>query len=93
MTHSLAFGVVAALLVLAVTKSRGWALGIMIGQWSHVLTDTFDSVGTMIFFPFSAQHYSVNAWASPPSKAATATLPLTTRASGWYGMCSGSAWP
>jgi membrane-bound metal-dependent hydrolase YbcI (DUF457 family) len=62
-THSLAFGVVAAVLVLAITKSRGWALGLLIGQWSHVLTDTFDSVGTMLFFPFTTQHYSVDAWA------------------------------
>jgi hypothetical protein len=63
LTHSLAFGVAAAVLVLAVTKSRGWALGILIGQWSHVLTDTFDSVGTMVFFPFTTQHYSLDAWA------------------------------
>jgi len=62
-THSLAFGVVVALLVLATTKSRPWAIGILIGQCSHVLTDTFDSVGTMIFFPFSSQHYSIGAWA------------------------------
>lgn len=62
-THSLAFGVLAATVVLAVTTSRGWAIGILIGQWSHVLTDTFDSVGTMVFFPFTTQHYSLDAWA------------------------------
>jgi membrane-bound metal-dependent hydrolase YbcI (DUF457 family) len=62
-THSLAFGVVAALAVLAATRSRGWALGVLIGTWSHVLTDTFDSVGTMVFFPFTTQHYSLDAWA------------------------------
>jgi membrane-bound metal-dependent hydrolase YbcI (DUF457 family) len=63
LTHSLAFGVVAALVVLAVTRHRGWAIGVLIGEWAHVLTDTFDSVGTMAFFPFTTQHYSVGAWA------------------------------
>lgn len=63
LTHSFAFGIAAAVVVLAVTKSRAWALGILLGEWSHVLTDTFDSVGTMMFFPFTTQHYSVNAWA------------------------------
>lgn len=63
LTHSLMFGVVASMAVLAVTRHRGWALGILIGQWSHVLTDTFDSVGTMVFFPFTTQHYSLDMWA------------------------------
>src|SRR5262245_7886700 len=58
-THSLALGVLGALLILAVTKSRRWAIGILLGQWSHVLTDAFDSVGTMIFFPFTTQHYAL----------------------------------
>jgi membrane-bound metal-dependent hydrolase YbcI (DUF457 family) len=62
-THTLVFGALAALAVLLATRSRGWALGILLGQWSHVLTDTFDSVGTMLFFPFSTQHYSVGVWA------------------------------
>ena len=38
-THSLSFGVLLAVVVLAVTRSRSWALGILIGQWAHVLTD------------------------------------------------------
>jgi membrane-bound metal-dependent hydrolase YbcI (DUF457 family) len=62
-THSLAFGVVIALLVLWRTKNRGWALGLLIGVWAHVLTDMFDSVGTMVFFPFTTQHYSTDMWA------------------------------
>jgi membrane-bound metal-dependent hydrolase YbcI (DUF457 family) len=63
LTHSLAFAVVAALLVLAATRSRAWAVGLLVGASAHVLTDTFDSVGTMVFFPFTTQHYSVDAWA------------------------------
>jgi len=62
-THSLLFGVLFALAVLAVTRSRCWTLGILIGEWAHVLTDTFDSVGTMLLFPFTTQHYSTGMWA------------------------------
>lgn len=62
-THSLFFGALVALLLLFVTKNRAWALGLLVGQWAHVLTDTFDSVGTMLFFPFTTQHYSTGMWA------------------------------
>jgi hypothetical protein len=49
--------------VLAISKNRAWFLGLVIGAWAHVLTDTFDSVGTMLFFPFTTQHYSTGMWA------------------------------
>jgi membrane-bound metal-dependent hydrolase YbcI (DUF457 family) len=62
-THGLLFGVLVALLVLWITKNRAWALGLMIGQWAHALTDICDSVGTMLFFPFTTQHYTVGMWA------------------------------
>lgn len=62
-THSLLFGVLIGVLVLWTTRNRGWALGLMIGQWAHALTDVGDSVGTMLFFPFTTQHYTVGAWA------------------------------
>lgn len=62
-THGLLFGLLVALLVLWLTKSRAWALGLMIGQWAHALTDICDSVGTMLFFPFTTQHYTVGMWA------------------------------
>ena len=61
-THSLMFGVVLATLVLAVTRSRGWALGILIGQWAHVLTDVADSAGVMVFFPFSTEPVTIDMW-------------------------------
>jgi membrane-bound metal-dependent hydrolase YbcI (DUF457 family) len=61
-THSLAFGAVVAVVMLALTKNRAWALGLLVGQWAHALTDTFDSVGTMLFFPFTTQHYSIGMW-------------------------------
>ena len=62
-THSLLFGLVFAMMVLAVTRSRAWFLGLAIGSAAHVLTDTFDSVGTMLFFPFTTQHYTIGMWA------------------------------
>lgn len=62
-THSLLFGALFALVMLFVTRNRAWALGLLVGQWAHVLTDTFDSVGTMLLFPFTTQHYSTGMWA------------------------------
>jgi membrane-bound metal-dependent hydrolase YbcI (DUF457 family) len=61
-THSLTYGVVISILVLAVTKSRSWALGILIGQWAHVLTDISDTAGVMAFFPFSTANVTIGMW-------------------------------
>lgn len=61
-THSLAFGFVLSVLVLAVTKSRSWALGLVIGEWAHVLTDMSDTAGVMLFFPFSTDNVSIHMW-------------------------------
>jgi membrane-bound metal-dependent hydrolase YbcI (DUF457 family) len=61
-SHSLIFGVVFALVVLKLTGSRSWALGILIGQWAHVLTDFCDTAGDMPFFPFSIEPVSINMW-------------------------------
>ena len=62
-THSLMFGIVVATVILVVGRSRAWFLGIIIGSAAHVLTDMFDSVGTMVFFPFTTQHYAIGMWA------------------------------
>lgn len=61
-THSLLFIAVVAVIVLWGMKSREWSLGILVGGWAHVLTDCFDSTGTMLFFPFTTQHYSFGMW-------------------------------
>ena len=61
-THSLIFGVVFAVVVLAITRSRAWALGILIGQWAHVLTDIADTAGVMPFFPFSTEPVTISMW-------------------------------
>jgi membrane-bound metal-dependent hydrolase YbcI (DUF457 family) len=61
-THSLMWGVVIAVLVLAVTRSRSWALGILIGEWAHVVTDVSDTAGVMAFFPFSTDNVTIGMW-------------------------------
>jgi len=60
-THSLLFGVVIAALLLLLTHRRIWAFSFLIGQWSHALTDTGDTVGTMLFFPWT-HHFALGAW-------------------------------
>jgi len=61
-THSLLFGVVIAALILRFTGSRGWALGFLIGDWAHVVTDINDTAGTMLFFPFSTVQITTGMW-------------------------------
>lgn len=61
-SHSLIFGVALSLLVLRFTGSRSWALGILIGQWAHVLTDFCDTAGDMPFFPFSIEPVTISMW-------------------------------
>lgn len=66
-THSLAFGALVAALVWWKGRDRPWGvpwgIGILIGQWAHVLTDINDSKGTMLLFPFTTHSFSVGAWA------------------------------
>ena len=61
-THSLFAGVLVGLLALRVTRHRGWSLGLFIGYWAHALTDTFDSVGAQLLFPFSLENFSIGMW-------------------------------
>lgn len=60
-THSLTFGVVVAVLVYTITRSKGWAIGLLIGIWLHVLSDTGDTQGVMLFFPWT-HHFAFGAW-------------------------------
>lgn len=66
-SHSLIFGFVAAVAVLAATRSRSWAVGILIGQWAHVFTDICDTAGVMPFFPFSTEPVTIGLWAHAAS--------------------------
>jgi membrane-bound metal-dependent hydrolase YbcI (DUF457 family) len=61
-THSLIFGFVISVAVLALTKSRTWALGLLVGQWAHVFTDVSDTAGVMMFFPFSTETVTIGMW-------------------------------
>ena len=62
-THSLSFGLLIGLIVLAIWKNRAWFVGILIGQAAHVFTDICDSVGTMVLWPATTQHYTIGMWA------------------------------
>jgi hypothetical protein len=62
-THSLSFGVVVALVIYAVWRKPVVAYSFMLGQWAHALTDIGDTVGTMLFFPFTDHLVAVGAWA------------------------------
>ncbi len=62
-THSLAFGVLVAAVIYLVWRRPILAYSFLLGQWAHALTDIGDTVGTMLFFPFSTKLVSVGAWA------------------------------
>ena len=63
-THSLTFGVAVGGLVYLLTRSKPWAIGLMAGLWLHTLSDLGDTVGVMLFFPFTTHIYSLGAWAN-----------------------------
>lgn len=62
-THSLAFGLVVAGLLVLLTRSGVWAFSFLLGQWAHSLTDVGDTIGTMLAFPFSTETIGIGAWA------------------------------
>jgi membrane-bound metal-dependent hydrolase YbcI (DUF457 family) len=62
-THSLFFGAAVAGVVYLITKSRVWAVSFLIGTWAHVVSDIGDTMGVMLFFPFSTELISIDAWA------------------------------
>jgi membrane-bound metal-dependent hydrolase YbcI (DUF457 family) len=65
-THSLAFGVVVALVILLASRGRPWgkvyALSFLIGQWAHTFSDLGDTRGCMLLFPFTTERFSLDAW-------------------------------
>jgi LexA-binding, inner membrane-associated putative hydrolase len=61
-THSLLWGVVIGLIIWKVFDSKLWAISFLVGQWAHAITDTGDTVGTMLLFPWT-HHFSLGAWA------------------------------
>jgi len=61
-THSLAYGVAFGGLVYLISKSKTWGVGLTIGIWAHVLSDTLDTNGVMLFFPISLARVHFDAW-------------------------------
>lgn len=61
-THSLAFALVVAAFILFLSKKRIWAVSFLIGAIAHVLSDTLDSVGVMLFWPFTTWHLHFDVW-------------------------------
>jgi membrane-bound metal-dependent hydrolase YbcI (DUF457 family) len=61
-THTLFFGIVISSLIFWRSNSRLWAWSFLIGAFAHVLSDTLDSVGVMILFPFSTWHLHLGLW-------------------------------
>lgn len=52
-----------ALLLYLATRQRLWAGSFLLGGMMHVLSDTLDTVGVMLFFPFTTRHVEFGAWA------------------------------
>jgi hypothetical protein len=62
-THSLSFGLLIGALIALGTRNKVYGLSFVIGHWAHSITDTGDTVGTMLFFPFTTYHVHFGAWA------------------------------
>ncbi|HST24717.1 MAG TPA: metal-dependent hydrolase [Gaiellaceae bacterium] len=62
-THSLLFGVLISLAIYGIWRKPVIAFSFLLGQWAHALTDTGDTVGTMLLFPFTTHLFSIGAWA------------------------------
>lgn len=61
-THTLFFGFALASVVLLWSRNWMWALSFLLGSWAHVFSDTLDSVGVMLLFPFSEWHLHLDVW-------------------------------
>ena len=62
-THSILFMVIIAGLVWMATKSKPWFWGVLLGGLAHNITDTSDTVGTLLFWPFFNENISTGLWA------------------------------
>ena len=58
-THSLFFGLAVGLIIYLLVRSRVWAVSFVIGHWLHAITDVGDTLGSMLFFPFSTDHVAL----------------------------------
>lgn len=70
--HTPFFGLLLTLGVyLVYTRRASWkptlgakltAVSVLVGQWSHIVSDSFDSKGCMLFYPFSKVRYPLSLW-------------------------------
>ena len=61
-THTPFWGFAVTGVVLLLTKNRTWAFSYLLGAIAHVLSDSLDSVGVMMLFPFSTWHMHFGLW-------------------------------
>jgi len=61
-THSLLFAFLVAGVIMALSKQRIWAVSFLIGAIAHILSDTLDSVGVMLFWPLTDWHAHLDVW-------------------------------
>ena len=61
-THSFIYGVAVGLIIWKLFGSKLWGVSFIVGQAAHALTDTGDTVGTMLLFPWTF-HFHLDAWA------------------------------
>lgn len=63
-TTSLMAGLIFAALIYLISKrNKAWFLGVLVGYSAHVITDSLDSAGVMMFWPFYNENISVGLWA------------------------------
>ena len=63
-TTSLMAGLLLAIFVYFISKrNKAWFWGIFVGYSLHVLTDSTDTAGVMMFWPFYNKNLSIGAWA------------------------------
>lgn len=62
-THSFVFIAALAYAVFRFTGSRAWGWGVLVGGCAHVVTDTSDTVGTLLLWPFYNENISTGLWA------------------------------
>ena len=63
-TTSLMAGLIFAGFIYLISKrNKAWFFGVLVGYSAHVITDSFDSVGVMMFWPFYNGNISFGMWA------------------------------
>jgi len=59
-TTSFMAGLIFAGFIYLISKrNKAWFFGVLVGYWAHVIMDSFDSVGVMMFWPFYFRNISV----------------------------------